>query len=138
MTSNREALALWRLGLRLVEAKGVRSENRDGVATLICRTDTLTIAFTPSKDERPNGLDVWRRHGDGTGRKVLDVIWTDQLDQDPLAGIGDLPQVLELKLRGRWAPRRACSSFRSSTTRLMRVISVLLFTRSSLKCAAIR
>ena len=77
MTSNREALALWRLALQLVEAKGVRSENCDGVATLICRTDTLTIAFTPSRDERPNGLDVWRRHGDGTGRKVLDVIWTD-------------------------------------------------------------
>ena len=77
MSSNREALSLWRLALQLVEAKGVRSENRDGVAMLMCRTDTLTIAFTPSKDERPNGLDVWRRHGDGTGRKVLDVIWTD-------------------------------------------------------------
>jgi hypothetical protein len=77
MTSNREALALWRLALQLVEAKGVRSENRDGVVTLICRTDTLTVAFTPSRDERPNGLDVWRRHGDGTGRKVLDVIWTN-------------------------------------------------------------
>jgi hypothetical protein len=63
MTSNREALALWRLALQLVEAKGVRSENCDGVVTLICRTDTLTIAFTPSRDERPNGLDVWRRHG---------------------------------------------------------------------------
>jgi hypothetical protein len=77
MRSNREALTLWRLALQLVEAKGVRSENRDGVVTLICRTDTLTIAFTPSRDERPNGLDVWRRHGDGTGRKVLDVIWTN-------------------------------------------------------------
>jgi hypothetical protein len=77
MSSNREALALWRLALQLVEAKGVRSENCDGVVTLICRTDTLTIAFTPSRDERPNGLDVWRRHGDGTGRKVLDVIWAD-------------------------------------------------------------
>jgi len=77
MSSNREALSLWRLALQLVEAKGVRSENRDGVATLICRTETLTVAFTPSRDGRPNGLDVWRRHGDGTERKVLDVIWTD-------------------------------------------------------------
>jgi hypothetical protein len=77
MTSNREARALWRLALQLVEAKGVRSDNRDGAATVICRTDTLTVAFTPSRDERPNGLEVWRRHGDGTGRKVLDVIWTD-------------------------------------------------------------
>jgi hypothetical protein len=60
MSSNREALALWRLALQLVEAKGVRSENCDGVATVICRTDSLTIAFTPSRDERPNGL-----HGSG-------------------------------------------------------------------------
>ena len=77
MSSNREALALWRQALQLVEAKGVCSENRDSVATLICRTGMLTVAFTPSRDERPNGLEVWGKNGDGTGRKVLDVIWTD-------------------------------------------------------------
>jgi hypothetical protein len=77
MSPNREALALWRQALQLVEAKGVRSENRDRVATLICRTGTLTVTFTPTRDERPNGLEVWGKNGDGIGRKVLDVIWTD-------------------------------------------------------------
>jgi hypothetical protein len=56
MTSNREALALWRLALQLVEAKGVRSENRDGVVTLICRTDTLTIAL---RRPETKGRMVW-------------------------------------------------------------------------------
>jgi hypothetical protein len=75
MSSDKEALALWQLALKLAMTKGIAGENRDGVEMLIYRTDRLSIAFTPSKDERPNGLDVWTR-GDGS-RKVLDVIWTD-------------------------------------------------------------
>jgi hypothetical protein len=63
------------MALKLVEAKGVPHENRDGVEILIHNIDRVTIVFTPAKDERPNGLDIWR-HGDGD-RKVLDVIWTD-------------------------------------------------------------
>jgi hypothetical protein len=58
MSPNREALALWRQALQLVEAKGVRSENRDRVATRMCRTGTLTVTFTPTRDERPDGLEV--------------------------------------------------------------------------------
>jgi hypothetical protein len=73
--SDKEALAAFKLALQLVTAKGLASENRDGVAILVYETERLSIAFTPAKDERPNGLDVWR-HGDGS-TKVLDVIWTD-------------------------------------------------------------
>jgi hypothetical protein len=76
MSPDREALALWRQALQLVEAKGVCSENRDSVATLICRTGTLTVA-----SHRPETKAQWSRgvgrNGDDTGRKVLDVIWTD-------------------------------------------------------------
>ena len=74
--SEKEALAAFKLALKLVKAKGIASVNRDGLEILrYYETDRLTIAFTPAKDERPNGLDVWR-HGDGE-TKVLDVIWTD-------------------------------------------------------------
>lgn len=73
--SDKEALAVFKKALALVKAKGVASQNRDGVAMLILETDRLKIAFTPAKDERPNGLDIWR-HGDGD-TKVLDVIWQD-------------------------------------------------------------
>jgi hypothetical protein len=73
--SDREALTTWQMALKLVKAKGVPHENRDGVEILIHNIDQVTIAFTPAKDERPNGLDIWR-HGDAD-RKVLDVIWTD-------------------------------------------------------------
>ncbi len=73
--SDKEALAVFKKALALVKAKGVASQTRDGVAMLILETDRLKIAFTPAKDERPNGLDIWR-HGDGD-TKVLDVIWQD-------------------------------------------------------------
>lgn len=73
--SDKEALAVFKKALALVKAKGVASQNRDGVAMLILETDRLKIAFTPAKDEWPNGLDIWR-HGDGD-TKVLDVIWRD-------------------------------------------------------------
>ena len=59
----------------------------------------------------------------------------DQLDQDPLAGLGDLPLVLESKLQlfnylrqplsrkgvcGLQGEPGVCCGFRSNTTRLMR------------------
>ena len=73
--SDRVALATWQQALNLVSAKGIPHENREGIEMLIYETERLTIAYTPAKDERPNGLDIWR-HGDAD-RKVLDVIWTD-------------------------------------------------------------
>ena len=76
MSPNREALALWRQALQLVEAKGVRSENRDSVATLICRTGTLTVAFTPiqrRKAEWSGGVgEEWGRHRTQGARRDLD------------------------------------------------------------------
>ena len=71
--SNRGALATCQ-ALKLVRTKGTPHENREGVEMLIYETEGLTIAYTPAKDERPNGLDIWRHDAD---RKVLDVIWTD-------------------------------------------------------------
>jgi hypothetical protein len=73
--ADKESLAAFKLALGLVMAKGIASQNRDGVEMLIHQSELLSIAFTPAKDERPNGLDVWQ-HGDRS-TKVLDVIWTD-------------------------------------------------------------
>jgi hypothetical protein len=70
--ADKESLAAFKLALGLVKAKGIASQNPDGVEMLIHQTELFSIAFTPAKHERPNGLDVWR-HSD----KVLDVIWTD-------------------------------------------------------------
>ena len=69
--SENEALATFRLALNLVKAKGIASESRDRVAMLCYQTDCLTINLTPMKDERPNGLEVWRRGA--TDTKVLEV-----------------------------------------------------------------
>jgi hypothetical protein len=73
--SDKEALAVFKKALSVVRARGVASENQDGVAMLILETDRLKIAFTPAKGERPNRLDIWR-HGD-SDTKVLDVIWQE-------------------------------------------------------------
>ena len=73
-----------------MKASGVVSQNRDGVAMLVLQTDQLKIAFTPAKDEQPNGLDIWR-HGDGD-TKVLDVIWRDF----------EMPMIVTYR-GGRWA-----------------------------------
>jgi hypothetical protein len=72
--ADKESLAAFKLALGLVKANGIASQNRDGVEMLIHQTELFSIAFTPAKHERPNGLDVWR-HGDRS-TKVLDVIWT--------------------------------------------------------------
>src|SRR6266487_1772916 len=72
----KESLAAFKLALNLVKAKGIASRNSDGVEMLIHQTERFSIAFTPTKHERPNGLDVWR-HGDFKNIKVLDVIWSD-------------------------------------------------------------
>ena len=58
--SDRAALATWQQALNLVSAKGIPHENREGIEMLIYETERLTIAYTPAKDERPNGLDIWR------------------------------------------------------------------------------
>lgn len=58
------SLGLWQLALKLAMTRGIAGENRDGVEMLIYQIDRLSIAFTQSRDERPNGLDVWT-HGDG-------------------------------------------------------------------------
>ena len=39
--------------LKLVRAKGIPHENREGVEMLIHETERLTIAYTPAKDEQP-------------------------------------------------------------------------------------
>ena len=52
-----------------------RSETRDRVEMLVHEAELFSIAFTPAKEERPNGLDVWQHRDRST--KVLDVIWTD-------------------------------------------------------------
>ena len=88
--SEKEALAAFKKALALVKARGVASQNRDGVAMLILETDRLKIAFTPAKDERPNGLDIWQ-HDDGDA-KVLDVIWRDF----------EMPMIVTYR-GGRWA-----------------------------------
>ena len=72
---DKNSLAAFKLALGLVKAKGIASQNRDGVEMLIYQTELLSVAFVPAKEERPNGLDVWQ-HGDHSP-KVLDVIWTD-------------------------------------------------------------
>jgi hypothetical protein len=73
--ADKESLAAFKLALVLVRAKGIGSQNRDGVEMRVYETELLSIAFIPAKEERPNGLDVWH-HGDHS-TKVLDVIWTD-------------------------------------------------------------
>ena len=88
--SEKEALAAFKKALALVKARGLASQNRDGVAMLILETDRLKIAFTLAKDERPNGLDIWQ-HDDGDA-KVLDVIWRDF----------EMPMIVTYR-GGRWA-----------------------------------
>ena len=73
--ANKESLATFRLALDLVKARGIASETRDRVEMLVHEAELFSIAFTPAKEERPNGLDVWQ-HRDRS-IKVLDVIWTD-------------------------------------------------------------
>ena len=73
--ANKESLATFRLALDLVKARGIASETRDRVEMLVHEAELFSIAFTPAKEERPNGLDVWQHRDRST--KVLDVIWTD-------------------------------------------------------------
>ena len=73
--ADKGSLAAFKLALGLVKAQGIASQNRDGVEMLVHEAELFSIAFTPAKEERPNGLDVWQ-HGD-RNTKVLDVIWTD-------------------------------------------------------------
>jgi hypothetical protein len=73
---DRESLAAFKLALDLVKAKGTTSRNPDGVEMLIHQVEQVSIEFIPAKQERPNGLNVWR-HGDVKSFRVLDVIWTD-------------------------------------------------------------
>ena len=73
--ANKESLATFRLALDLVKARGIASETRDRVEMLVHEAELVSIAFTPAKEERPNGLDVWQHRDRST--KVLDVIWTD-------------------------------------------------------------
>ena len=94
--SDRVALATWQQALNLVSAKGIPHENREGIEMLIYETERLTIAYTPAKDERPNGLDIWRHD---TERKVLDVIWSD----------GTMPIIVSIGA----APGNTCSSGRA-------------------------
>ena len=89
--SDRAALATWQQALKLVRAKGIPRENREGVEMLIYKTEGLT-AYTPAKDERPNGLDIWRHDAD---RKVLDVIWTDGTMPIIVRRVGTPAQVVE-------------------------------------------
>ena len=73
---DRESLAAFKLALDRVKAKGVAHQNPDGVETLIYQVEQVSIEFVPAKQERPNGLNVWR-HGDVKSFRVLDVIWTN-------------------------------------------------------------
>jgi hypothetical protein len=72
---DRESLAAFKLALEVVKAKGTAS-HRDGVEMLIHQVEQVSIEFIPAKQERPNGLNVWR-HGDVKSFRVLDAIWTD-------------------------------------------------------------
>jgi hypothetical protein len=73
--ADKESLATFKLARDLVKARGIASQTSDRVEMLVHEAELFSIAFTPAKDERPNGLDVWR-HGD-RNTKVLDVIWSD-------------------------------------------------------------
>ena len=72
--ADKKSLAAFKLALNLVKAKGIAGQNSDGV--VIHQTEQFSIALTPAKHERPNGLNVWR-HGDSRSFRVLDVIWND-------------------------------------------------------------
>jgi hypothetical protein len=71
---DRESLAAFKLALDVVKAKGIRSKSRDGVDVLIHQAELVSIEWTVAKQDRPNGLNVWR-HGDLKSFRVLDVIW---------------------------------------------------------------
>jgi hypothetical protein len=73
---DRESLAAFKLALDVVKAKGIPNKSRDGVDVLIHQAEQVSVEWTVAKQERPNGLNVWR-HGDLNSFRVLDVIWTD-------------------------------------------------------------
>jgi hypothetical protein len=73
---DRESLAAFKVALDVVKAKGLASQNRDGIEVLIHQTEQVSIELIPAKHERPNGLNVWRQY-DSKSLRVLDVIWND-------------------------------------------------------------